>query len=179
MRRVIVDASAFITLAGIGRWDLLGGLDGRVEIPAAVQAEIVDDPAASTLEEALAGEPTWLRTSSDPPREAVSAAASQLGEETPSESLPGDVALLAHALASEDPVVVTDDQPLRKTCKALGIPVSGSIGVLSAAVERGELDPAGAKEALVSMDEVGARLSASLLRRAERLIDEAAALDGP
>lgn len=43
-----------------------------------------------------------------------------------------------------------------------------------AAVERSDLDPLEAKDALVAMDEVGARLSARLLRNAERLIDETA-----
>lgn len=177
MRRVLVDASAFITLAAIGQWDLLHGLEGRIEIPAAVQAEIVDEPAASTLAEAVAREPGWIRTSSDPPWEAVSAAAPQLGGETPDGPPAGDVALLAHALEAENPVVVTDDKPLRKTCKALGIPVSGSIGVLIVAVDRGDLDPEPAKDALLAMDEVGARLSARLLRQAERLIDDAAEQD--
>ncbi|MDZ7701214.1 MAG: DUF3368 domain-containing protein [Halobacteriales archaeon] len=177
MRRVFVDASAFITLAAIGRGDLLHDLEGRVEIPATVQAEIIDEPAASTLANAVDRKPVWIRTSSDPPREAVSTAAAQLGEETPEGSPPGDVALLAHGLEAEDPVIVTDDKPLRKTCKALGIPVSGAIGVLIAAVERGDLEADEAKEALVAMDKVGARLSASLLRRAERLIDEAAGSD--
>lgn len=102
-------------------------------------------------------------------------AAAHLGVEDPGENWHGDVALLADALKTEgEVVVITDDKPLRKTCKALGVPVSGSLGVVIAAVERGDLDPEEAKDALVAMDEVGARLSARLLRRAERVIDEAA-----
>jgi predicted nucleic acid-binding protein len=93
----------------------------------------------------------------------------------PADGWHGDVALLAWALKAEDEiVVVTDDKPLRKACKALGILISGSLGVVIAAVERGDLAPEEAKGALVAMDEVGARLSARLLRRAERRIDEAA-----
>lgn len=172
-----MDTSAFIALAAIGQGSLLRGLEGRIEVPATVRAEIVDEPAASTLAAAADREPGWIRTSSDPPREAVATAAAQLGEETPDGPPPGDVALLAHALEAEDPVVVTDDKPLRKTCKALGIPVSGSIGVLIAAVDRGDLDPEAATDALLAMDEAGARLSAGLLRRAERLIDDAAERD--
>lgn len=109
-----------------------------------------------------------------PVSENVGVATEQLGRDLSADSLAGDVASLAHALGADDPVVVTDDKPLRKTCKALGVPVSGSMGVVIAAVERGDLDPNEAKDALVSMDEVGARLSARLLRKAERLIDEAA-----
>ena len=105
----------------------------------------------------------------------VQMAARHLGEvEIQDSSISGDVALLALGLGDDEAVIVTDDKPLRKTCKALGIPISGSIGVVIAAVERGGLDPDEAKDTLVAMDEVGARLSARLLRKAERLIDEAA-----
>lgn len=86
----------------------------------------------------------------------------------------GDTELLGWAISmSGINVVVTDDKPLRKTCKAFSIPVSGSIGVLVRAVERGGLDADVAKDKLYAMDEVGARLSASLIKRAESLIEEA------
>ena len=88
--------------------------------------------------------------------------------------------MLALALLRDDPernldspVVVTDDKPLREACKALSIPVSGSIGVLVRAVERGDVEAGEAKDTLYAMDEVGARLSASLVKRAEKLIDDA------
>jgi predicted nucleic acid-binding protein len=86
----------------------------------------------------------------------------------------GDVAVLAFGMTAENSVVVTDDRPVRKVCKTLGVSLSGSIGVLVASVEKGTLDPDAAEDALVATDEVGARLSARLLRRAERLIEKAA-----
>lgn len=86
----------------------------------------------------------------------------------------GDVALLGGALERSERAVVTDDDPLREACKALSIPVSGSIGVPIRAIERGESSADEATEALLAMDEVGARLSARLLRRAERSIADAA-----
>jgi predicted nucleic acid-binding protein len=104
----------------------------------------------------------------------LDAATDHLGRSAADEEPDGDVALLARALDRADPVVLTDDVPLRTACKALSIPVSGPIGVLIRAVERGAIGPETAKERLVAMDRVGARLSASLLRRAERLIDGAA-----
>lgn len=119
----------------------------------------------------------------------VEDAANHLGREVSSDDssgednpwIGGDIGLLALGLqpaeGESEParaVVVTDGKPLRKTCKTLSIPVSGSIGVLVRGVERGEFEPAIATEKLYAMDEVGARLSASLVRKAERLIDEAA-----
>lgn len=170
MKRLLIDASAFITLAEIDAMDLLAALAGEVVVPTAVADEIVDQPAAGHLDEAVAE--GWIRFELADDARALDHAAAHLGVEA--ESSGGDVALLALALVDELAVVVTDDKPLRKTCRALSVPISGSIGVLIAAVERGALTPDEAKDALVAMDEVGARLSARLLRRAERLIDDAA-----
>lgn len=181
MRRLLVDASVFITVAEIDHIDLLASFEGTPTVSSGVADEVQTEPAASALEDAA--DEGWLHSGSSetetaPDRtdewtKSARKAASHLGMEEPGENWHGDVALLARALEADEVVVVTDDKSLRKTCKALGIPVSGSLGVVIAAVERGDLAPEEAKEALVAMDEVGARLSARLLRRAERLIDQA------
>ena len=184
MTVLVVDASAFITLSAIDYHDLLAELEGAVVVPREVADEITDEPAASHLEGASG---SWLTIPDERIREAdpdaYRHAAAHLGRDVEEIDLDGDVALLALAtagtetaggVASTDPVIVTDDRPLRDACTALGIDVSGSIGVLVAAAERDALEPDDAKDALLAMDEVGARLSASLLRRAEGLIDEAA-----
>lgn len=195
-RILLVDASVFITLSKIGLTDLLWNLRGSIVVPTAVENEIVTDPAASRFAAAKDDdriqtgdaigyiENEYLEIEETRPSglDLIRRAGSHLGKDLGnidltgfvSEKIEGDTALLAIALALDDAVVVTDDKPLRKTCKALGIPVSGSIGVVIRAVEQDELDPDDAKEALVSMDEVGAHLSASLLRKAERMIDDAA-----
>jgi predicted nucleic acid-binding protein len=168
-RTVLVDASVLITLADTGSVDLLAGLDGSIVVPDLVRQEITSDPAAKTLSDAIAD--GCVTCPQSVPDTAVEEAASHLGRSD--EELRGDAALLAHALVAGDSVVITDDKPLRQTCKALSIPVSGSIGVLVRAVERGDIDPADATDTLYAMDEVGARFSASLVRKAERLIDDA------
>lgn len=174
-RRFLLDASSFITLAGIEAADLLDRLPGTVEIPETVAWEIEDVPATTALQAAERG---GLIGQASPPSEvAIETARQHLGAPGTDEPPRGDVALLAAAVEAEEAVVIMDDKPLRKACKALGIPLSGSIGVVIAAVERGELDPDEARELLVAMDEVGARLSARLMRRAERLIDAAAERD--
>lgn len=170
-RRVLLDASAFITLAAIDAVDLFDGLPGTRAVPEPVVDEIREDPAASALETAVRD--GRIERPPAPSNAAEDAARGHLGNPRP-EGTGGDVALLASAIDSSSVVVVTDDKPLRQACKALGVPISGSIGVVIAAVERGEVAPDEARELLVAMDEVGARLSASLLRRAERLIDDAA-----
>lgn len=180
MRELYVDASAFITLAGVGEADLLVGLDGRPIVLDAIAREIVEDPAATALAEGA--ETGWFARRSlseivgeDRAEQLVERAGSFLGRE-PADPLGGDLALLAVGLADRDPttVVITDDKPLRGACKAHSIPLSGSLGVVIAAVEHGAVTPERAKDIVVAMDSVGARFSASLLKRAERLIDEAA-----
>lgn len=173
-RVLLVDASVVITLAEIGTLGLLRDLDGRVEVPRRVVEEVTSRPAASDLDRALGD---WIErrdTGSGSWEELLESAATHLGRSEDASDWGGDVALLASALRSEDTVVVTDDKPLRQTCKALSIPVSGSIGVLVRAVERGDLAEDEAKAKLEAMDEVGARLSASLYRKAERMIEDAA-----
>lgn len=171
-RTLLVDASVFITLAEVGHVGLLRELAGNVVVPAAVYDEITDEPAASRLE--AAGLDGWLR-SHRPDSDFLEQAATHVIRFGSNADESGDVSLLATAFAYGDPVVVvTDDKPLRKICKALGIEVSGSIGVLVVSVETAELTAEDAKEVLYAVDAVGARLSASLVKRAEQMIDEVA-----
>lgn len=171
-RLLLVDASVLITLAEIGETDLLFGPEGTIAVPEAVRAEVTDDPAATELAAAIErGDVALLDDGAVSGRDE---AADRLGRSTDETEMVGDVALLARAHERERAVVVTDDRPLRTVCKSLSIPVSGAIGVLIRAVERGAVPPETAKERLVAMDRTGGRLSASLLRRAERLIDDAA-----
>lgn len=161
----LVDASAFITLAAIEAVDLLAALDGDVVVPERVADELVDERSRAAL--STARDDGTLTVSRVERR--IDDARTHLGG-----SASGDVGLLAHALAADSSVVaITDDKPLRRTCKTLSIPVSGSIGVLIRAVELCVLDADEATDKLYAMDEVGARLSASLVRRAERLIEDA------
>ena len=160
-----MDASVFITIAEIDATHLLDELDGEVVLPERVADEIEDEPARSELKEA---EDDWL-TVEPADGETVVWASKRLGREIAR----GDTALLALASEYEDAVAVTDNKPLRKACRSVGLPLSGSIGVVVASVENGALEADEAKRLLVSMDEVGARLSARLLRKAERLVEQA------
>lgn len=168
-RVLLVDASVFITLSEVRAVETLWNATGEVVVPAAVVSEVTDEPATSTLEGGRERESIRVARADS----GIPDARAHLGLDSVGERVSGDVALLALALNRTNAVVVPDDKPLRQTCKALSIPVSGSIGVIVRAVERGDLGPDEAKDTLYAMDEVGARLSASLVRRAEQLIDEA------
>jgi len=165
--KLIVDASVFITLAEVDSLELLDGLEGDVVVPELVADEIQDDPARTALEEARGD---WISVEKAD-EEAIEKGTKKLGRGGGEPR--GDAAVLGLSFEYGEPVVVTDDKPLRNACKTLGISLSGSVGVVVASVEEGNLDADEAKDLLVSMDEVGARLSARLLQKAERLIDEA------
>ena len=187
-RQLLVDASVFITLAEIDALDGLEALDGGLVVPSAVRREVSDDPAKTQLERLLAAgtvtEVDWFEWAED--REVVGewvAMATYLGTErdTVVETIDGqqaltdgDVALLCLVQHMNDTLMLTDDKPLKKVCKSQSIPVSGSIAVLVQSVESGRYTATKAKQKLYAMDEVGARLSASLVKRAEKLIDDAA-----
>lgn len=166
-RTLLVDASVFIALAAVDAVDLLVGMEGSVVVPLRVADELVDERSRRALNDARENGSVKVSRATGH----LESARTHLG--TDGES--GDAGLLAHALGTDDPVVVvTGDKPLRQTCKTLSVPVSGSIGVVIRAAERGAGGGAEAKELVYAMDEVGARLSASLVKRAERLIDDAA-----
>lgn len=176
-KHLLVDASVVISLTEIGELSLLGQVDGRLLFPESVVREVSDEPAATRLDGVIDGT-GWGEKSERPSESTLSAAGIHLdGNGAGNRNLQepeGDVELLAYALERDgETIVVTDDRPLRETCNALSIPVSGSIGVLIRVVESGVIDAETARERLYAMDEVSSRLSASLVRRAERLIDDA------
>lgn len=168
--KLLVDASVFITLAEIEALDLLDELEGDVVLPKLVADEIQDEPARTALEEARG---SWISVEKADEKSAKEGMR-KLGREGRPR---GDAALIALSSMYDEVVVVTDDKPLRNTCKALGVSLSGSVGVVVASVEEDNLDADEAKDLLVAMDEVGARFSARLLRKAERLIDKKAGGD--
>jgi len=187
-QQLLVDASVFITLAEIDALDCLESLDGELVVPSAVRREVNSDPAKTQLEHFIAAstisEIDWFQWSE---KRGISgervAAATHLGTDPDAAVdtvdgrralVGGDVALLSLAREMDDVVVLSDDEPLRNSCKSLSIPVSGSIAVLVQAVEGSQYTPKKAKSKLYAMDEVGARLGASLVKRAEKLIDDAA-----
>ncbi len=180
-RTLLTDASVIVRLSSVGELPLLRAIDGDVVVPRAVESEVIDNPGAVQLSAGV--DNRWITVTDELPVEAVLRAADHLEVdsvqplEVESEDRPaieGDTALLAHALSDrQTAVVVSDDKPLRETCKALSISVTGSIGILVRAVEVGEIDQETAVDRLYAMDEVGERLSASLIRRGERLIEDA------
>lgn len=125
--RFVVNASPLILLAAIDELSLLPKLVGEVLVPAAVLSEVRAgrDPRPSLLR--LGGE-TWLKIE-------------------PSLALPEDIAgwdlgegesqVLALALSRPGSEAVLDDRQARRCAESLGVPVTGTLGIVLRAKRHG------------------------------------------
>ena len=132
---VVCDSTPLIHLSAMGRLDLLAQVFGEVLIPEAVYREVVDQgvglPGAREVAAA-----SYLGVRPDPAPPAVLPGARRLGA--------GERACLALALELSASLVVMDDLLARRVAAALGLAVTGTVGILLSAARRQlvELEPA-------------------------------------
>lgn len=127
MPEVICNTSPLQYLHQVGCLELLHELAGTVTVPSAVCSEL-----AAGLERDVelpnVREITWIKIA-DPISAPALPLAADLG--------PGESAVLALALESERPLVVLDDGLGRRAAELLGIPLTGTLGVLISAKKKG------------------------------------------
>ncbi len=63
----------------------------------------------------------------------------------------GEEASLAYAMSQSDVLVLSDDQQARRACQALSLPVTGTLGLISAAFQRGDVSKDTARIALIEL----------------------------
>ncbi len=129
MPRVIVNSTPLILLASIDMLDLLARLYGKVTIPQAVFNEVT--AKAGSASRALLSRPDWLMIERAPEmpvdyRRLISAKLHI-----------GELEVMALALATGADSLVLDDNAARRTAKYFGLPVTGTLGLLLRAKERG------------------------------------------
>jgi uncharacterized protein len=156
---VVVNSGPLISLARIGRLDLLPKLFGEIMVPAAVYREVTQDeglPGARTIAEA-----DWLRVVEVSDQAMVDRLSFWLD--------PGESQVLA--LAQErSATAVIDERRGRNIAASLGISQTGTVGLLLAA-KRGGLIPA-ITPLLDQLTASGVRLSSRLYEEVRRLADE-------
>ena len=134
-RVVISDASPLRYLVLIGQADLLPGLYTEVLIPEAVANELNQSATPEPVRHWIAHRPSWLQVV---PLTARSVSVSLPGLD------PGEHDAILLALHLKADLVLMDDREGVEEARRLGLTVTGTLGVLDRAAERGliELSPA-------------------------------------
>ena len=125
MRKVVVNTTPLIALAEIGELHLLKDLYGEIYIPDAVFEEIKSEPAYTEVR--VASE--WIKQVSVNPAGNTDMLSSRLHT--------GEVEVIQYARESDADLVILDDQLARRTAKYLGLTITGTLGVIIKAKEKG------------------------------------------
>jgi predicted nucleic acid-binding protein len=150
---VVSNSTALVHLSAMGRLQLLRTLFGEVQIPAEVYDEVVvrvtGQPGASEVASAA-----WIH------RQAIG---NQLAFRLLTASLgAGEAACIVLAAEMNADLLILDDRAARLQAQALGISVTGTVGILLAADGQGLLE---FQEALDELLATGFRLSPVEYRR--------------
>ena len=125
MLKVIANTTPIIALADIGQLELLHKLYGRIILPTAVLNEIKSEPARSIVAEAS----DWIKVRPvlNDVQKSFFRARLHAGEI--------EVMILAQEMDAD--VVILDDNTAKKTAASLGLPVTGTLGILLLAKAQG------------------------------------------
>lgn len=126
--RIVCNTSPLILLAKIGRLDLLTRLYGEVFIPSSVLSEVEAGPGK---------EPEQIRALLESGKSQLHQASRRALEMVPADLGPGERETIALALATKVDLVILDDQQGRRVARERALLVTGTVGVLIEARERG------------------------------------------
>lgn len=127
---VVSDSSPLISLASVGRLELLQALYGRVLIPQAVRDEVSGDLDRRGARDVLAAEWIEVREASDTidlflARTLVDA---------------GEAEAIGLAIELDAELLIVDERSARNLAETMGLRVTGVVGVLLESKSRGLLD---------------------------------------
>lgn len=125
MRKVIVNSTPIIGLANIGKLDLLRQVYDQITIPQAVYDEIISPSVKKQVEE----NKTWIRV-----KQIQDASQKQMYR---AKLHAGEVEVMILAQEQNADLVILDDNAAKKTAKFLGLPVTGTLGLLLRAKREG------------------------------------------
>lgn len=116
---LIADSGPLIALAGVKQLDLLPRLYRRAAAPAAVIEELIAAPEPVAATQVLEQAP-WLERLA--PRAVAEGLSAVLGR--------GEAEAIALALEYPEALLLLDDRAARRAAESLGVPVTGTAGVL-------------------------------------------------
>lgn len=161
MRKVVVNTTPLIALSHVGQLDILRKLYGEIIIPEAVYREL-SVKTESTCKKAVDSSLSWIRVEKIENQMAKSMYKTQLHD--------GEVEVMILSLEIGADVVIIDDANAKKHAKYLGLPVTGTLGILIKAKQEGyvyELKPI-----LRQMAENGIYISPKLIEMCLKQVGE-------
>lgn len=161
MRKVIVNSTPLIALCHVNRLDVLKELYGEITIPKAVYDEISvkeDSVCKKAVDEALG----WIHVQKIQNTMAKEMFKSQLHD--------GEVEVMILAKEQDADIAIIDDQNAKKYAKYLGLPVTGTLGILIKAKQEGHISEL--KPILDVMVRNGIYIKASLIEYCLEMVGE-------
>lgn len=152
MRRVVVNTTPLIALSHVEQLDILRKLYGKIIIPEAVYRELsvkTDSICKKTVDSSL----DWIRVDKIKNQMAKAMYKTQLHD--------GEVEVMILAKEIAAHVVIIDDANAKRHAKYLGLPVTGTLGVLIKAKQERYIDEL--KPILQRMVENGIYISQGLI----------------
>ena len=131
MRKVVVNTTPLIALSHVGQLDVLKRLYGEIIIPEAVYREL-SIKTESICKKAVDNSLEWIRIKSINNEMAKAMYKTQLHDGEV------EVMILSKEIAAD--VVIIDDANAKKHAKYLGLPVTGTLGVLIKAKREGYIN---------------------------------------
>jgi Predicted nucleic acid-binding protein, contains PIN domain len=153
VRLIIADTGPINYLVLIGNIDLLPVLFEKVILPSAVQAELTDPDAPPSVRNWITHPPAWLDVHETPSRQFDQASVEGLDE--------GETAAIALAISLDADLLLMDDRKGVIVARGKGLRVTGTLGVLDLAAQRG----------LVNFAQAVNRLRRTTFRIPEALLD--------
>lgn len=130
MRKVIVNSTPLIALCKIGCLSFLRDLYGEITIPEAVFKEVT--VKNDVVRAAILNQMDWIHIQSVTTERDNKMYRAKLHD--------GEVEVMILAQELQADLVILDDNAARKTAAFLGLPLTGTVGVLLRAKERGLID---------------------------------------
>jgi len=152
MRKVVVNTTPLIALSHVGQLTVLKELYGEIIIPEAVYKEL-SVKSESICKRTVDSSLDWIRVENIQNQMAKTMYKTQLHE--------GEVEVMILAKEIGADVVIIDDANAKKHAKYLGLPVTGTLGVLIKAKQGGHIEAL--KPILYQMIEHGIYISNSLV----------------
>ena len=152
MRKVVVNTTPLIALSHVGQLDILKKLYGEIIIPEAVYREL-SIKTESICKKAVDDSLEWVRVENIKNQMAKAMYKPHLHDGEV------EVMILSKEIAAD--VVIIDDANAKKHAKYLGLPVTGTLGVLIKAKQEGYINEL--KPILNQMSENGIYISQSLM----------------